>query len=614
MFQSVLVANRGVIACRIIRTLRKLGVKSVAIYSEADAGSSHIELADEAICVGPAAAAQSYLNVEAILAAARSAKVQALHPGYGFLSENPDFAEACEANGIAFIGPTSAQIRAFGLKNAAREIAVECNAPILPGSGLLADASHTRAEAERIGFPVMLKSAGGGGGIGMRLCQDPESLTEAFESVQRLSETHFKGSGIYLERFVASARHIEVQIFGDGRGQVIALGERDCSVQRRNQKIIEETPAPGLTQRTRQQLADVAIRVMKQVSYRSAGTVEFLYDTALEEFYFLEVNARLQVEHGVTEEVTGIDLVQWMIRLADGSLPPLETLQPTPEGWSIQARLYAENPLADFQPSSGRITHFEPSPNCRLETFISAGSEVTPFYDPLLAKIIVHGATRLEALGKLHHALDETQLSGVETNLPFLRAIAQDATFAAGAFTTAFLKSFAYRPQCVEVLEGGVLTTIQDWPGRIGYWNIGVPPSGPMDSLSFRLGNQILGNAPGAAGLECTLAGPTLHFHSAARIAITGADMQPSLNGEQIPLWSAVAIPAGSELALNAISGAGARTYILFENGLSVPTYLGSAATFTLGNFGGLTGRQLRAGDILPCPRQAISQNARTNQ
>ena len=600
MFHRVLVANRGVIAVRIMRTLRKLGIESVAIYSDADAGSPHVELAAEAIRVGPAAAAQSYLNIEAILEAAHTTKAEAIHPGYGFLSENPDFAEACETNGVAFIGPTSAQIRAFGLKNSAREIALECQAPILPGSGLLRDTEDARTEADRIGYPVMLKSAGGGGGIGMRLCEDPASLTEAFESVQRVSETHFKGSGIYLERFVASGRHIEVQVFGDGQGQVISLGERDCSVQRRNQKIIEETPAPGISEQTRRQLSEVAVRVMQKVAYCSAGTVEFLYDTARDEFYFLEVNTRLQVEHGVTEEVTGVDLVEWMVRLAGGSLPPLAGLQPKPHGASIQVRLYAENPLAGFQPSSGRITHWQPSPDCRLETFISAGADVTPYYDPLLAKIIVKGSTRTEALARLQHSLDETRLSGIETNLPFLRAIAHDPAFAAGAVTTAYLKTFVFQPSCVQVLEGGVLTTIQDWPGRIGYWNIGVPPSGPMDALSFRLGNEILGNHPGAAGLECTLVGPVLHFHTAARIAITGANMDPFVDDQPVPLWTALDVPAGSRLTLKAITGPGARTYVLFQEGLDVPSYLGSASTFTLGNFGGLTGRQLRTGDLLP--------------
>lgn len=600
MFKRVLVANRGVIACRIMRTLRKLGIEPVAIYSEADAGSLHVEMAAQAICVGPAPAAESYLNADAILAAAVASQAEAIHPGYGFLSENPEFAEKCEARGITFIGPTSAQIRSFGLKNTAREIAVQCGAPILPGSGLLRDADHAIAEATRIGFPVMLKSAGGGGGIGMRLCETPESLIEAFESVQRLSETHFKGSGIYLERFVASGRHIEVQVFGDGAGQVITLGERDCSVQRRNQKIIEETPAPGLSDATRRQLADVATRVMQAVNYRSAGTVEFLYDTVREEFYFLEVNTRLQVEHGVTEEVTRIDLVEWMVRLADGSLPPLDALRPNFDGASIQVRLYAESPIAGFQPSSGRVTYFQPPTNCRVETFLKAGVDVSQFYDPLLAKIIAHGGTRDDARRKLAHALSQTKLTGLETNLEFLHAIVADPLFATGGVSTRFLSTFTFRPHCAEVIEGGVLTTVQSFPGRLGYWNIGVPPSGPMDDLSFRLGNELLGNDIDAAGLECTLTGPTLRFHSETQLVITGADMQPTLDGKPVSLWTVLPISPGSVLALSSISGPGARTYILFRKGLNVPPYLGSTATFTLGNFGGLTGRQLRTGDLLP--------------
>ncbi len=375
MFKRVLVANRGVIAVRIMRTLRKLGIEPVAIYSDADAGSPHVELAAQAIRVGPAVAAQSYLNVPAILAAADVSGAQAIHPGYGFLSENPEFAEACELSGIAFIGPTAEQIRRFGLKNSAREIALQSDAPILPGSGLLRDVNEAQREAERIGFPVMLKSAGGGGGIGMRLCQDAASLTEAYESVKRLSETHFKGSGIYLERFVSSGRHIEVQVFGDGAGHVISLGERDCSVQRRNQKIIEETPAPGITDGTRRQLSEVAIRVMQKVAYRCAGTVEFLYDTTRNEFYFLEVNTRLQVEHGVTEEVTGVDLVEWM---ASGWQTVRCRRFPRSNPCQKELPFRCASMLRILWPTSGlqvgRITHWHPSPHCRLETFISRRS------------------------------------------------------------------------------------------------------------------------------------------------------------------------------------------------------------------------------------------------
>ena len=303
-----------------------MGIESVAVYSDADVASLHVSQADVAMRIGPAPAAQSYLNVPALLEAASASGAEAIHPGYGFLSENAEFAEACEAAGIAFIGPTPGQIRDFGLKNTARDLAVASGLPILPGTGLLSDVQAALDAALLIGYPVMLKSAGGGGGIGMRRCLDEVELGEAFEAVSRLSESHFKGSGLFLEKFVSQARHIEVQTFGDGRGTVVALGERDCSTQRRNQKVVEETPAPNLRDEVRRELHKAAVMLMESVSYRSAGTVEFLYDASSEEFYFLEVNSRLQVEHGVTEEVFGVDLVEWMVRTAAGDMQPLNGL------------------------------------------------------------------------------------------------------------------------------------------------------------------------------------------------------------------------------------------------------------------------------------------------
>jgi len=361
MFQKVLIANRGEIACRVIRTLKKMGIASVAVYSEADAGAMHVSLADEAVCIGPAPAAESYLRAERILEVARQTGAQAIHPGYGFLSENPDFAEACATAGIAFIGPSPAQMRAFGLKHTARELALANMVPLLPGSGLLIDAGHAQAEAARIGYPVMLKSTAGGGGIGMRLCWSADELAEAFQSVDRLARANFKKSGLYLEKYVEHARHIEVQIFGDGQGRVVALGERDCSIQRRNQKVIEETPAPGLTDAQRASLLATAVRLGEAVGYTSAGTVEFVYDTLSGEFYFLEVNTRLQVEHGVTEAVTGVDLVEWMIRAAAGE-SPLTGAVPEPRGAAIQVRLYAEDPAKNFQPSAGLLTAADARP------------------------------------------------------------------------------------------------------------------------------------------------------------------------------------------------------------------------------------------------------------
>ncbi|HMC61121.1 MAG TPA: biotin carboxylase N-terminal domain-containing protein, partial [Candidatus Solibacter sp.] len=411
MFRKVLIANRGAVACRICRTLRRMGVRSVVVYSEADRHSLHVEQADEAVAIGPAPAtgsnarsnAESYLDMAALLDAARKTGAEAIHPGYGFLSENAAFAEACAANGIVFIGPTPHQLREFGLKHTARRVAADNGLAMLPGTGLLSGVTEALAAARRIGYPVMLKSAAGGGGIGMRLCGSAAELPEAYASVERLSGANFGGAnfgggldqpGLFLEKFVANARHIEVQIFGDGAGAVLALGERDCSTQRRHQKVIEETPAPGLTTEMRARLLDSAVRLGEAIRYQSVGTVEFIYDTDAGEFYFLEVNTRLQVEHGVTEEVTGLDLVEWMVLQAAGEMPDLRGVRVTPAGCAIQARIYAEDPGRNFQPSSGRLTCVEWPENCRVETWVESGTAVTPYYDPMLAKIIVRGDDR----------------------------------------------------------------------------------------------------------------------------------------------------------------------------------------------------------------------------
>lgn len=600
MFRKVLIANRGAIACRIIRTLKRLGVGSVAVYSEADRHAPHVEQADEAYLLGPAPAAQSYLLGSKIIEIARECGAEAIHPGYGFLSENAAFADECAAAGVKFIGPTGDQMRAFGLKHRARELAVAAKVPLLPGTGLLSGVEEARREASGIGYPVMLKSTAGGGGIGMRLCRDAAELAEHYASVERLSLANFKDAGLYLEKYVEKARHIEVQIFGNGKGEVIALGERDCSVQRRNQKIIEETPAPGLSPEQRQDLLDVAERLARSVGYESAGTVEFVYDEVAGAFYFLEVNTRLQVEHGVTEEVTGVDLVEWMLLAAAGELNDLTARRPQACGASMQVRLYAEDPNKNFQPSAGLLTNVVyPVSGARVDGWVRSGLEVTAFYDPLLAKLIVRADDREEAIAKLRSALAETRLDGIETNLHYLREIVAGEAFGRGDVYTKMTDAFVFRPHSFEVLDGGTMTTVQDLPGRLGYWDVGVPPSGPMDALSFRLGNRLLGNPEGAAGLECTLAGPTLHFHAATRIALCGAVMEALLDDQPVPYWQPVEVKAGSTLEVGNVEGPGARTYILFAGGLEVPDYLGSKSTFTLGKFGGHGGRSLRTGDVI---------------
>src|SRR4051812_1068087 len=326
MFNKVLIANRGAIACRILRTLRRLGVKGVAVYSEADADSAHVAHADEVVCIGPAAVSASYLNMQAIIDAAKATGAEAIHPGYGFLSENARFVERVEAAGLVFLGPTPQQMQRFGLKHTARALAADVGVPLLPGTGLLESLAAALARAGEIGYPVMLKSSAGGGGIGMQMCRDASELRAAFDSVRRLAQANFADAGVFIERFIADARHIEVQVFGDGAGGVLALGERDCSLQRRNQKVVEETPAPGLRAEVRAALLASAVKLTEAAQYRSAGTVEFVLDAATQEFFFLEVNARLQAEHGVTEAVTGVDIVEWMGRRGAGGRGPLSTL------------------------------------------------------------------------------------------------------------------------------------------------------------------------------------------------------------------------------------------------------------------------------------------------
>ena len=604
MFTKVLIANRGEIACRVIRTLKKMGIQSVAIYSEADAHARHVLDADEAYCVGPAPAAESYLNVDKILQVAQQSGAQAIHPGYGFLSENASFAERCEALGIVFIGPTPQQMRDFGLKHTARALAEKNGVPLLPGTGLLAGAEDAKLQAEKIGYPVMLKSTAGGGGIGMQLIWSADELESAFASVERLSRANFKDTGIYLEKYVEAARHIEVQIFGDGLGNVIALGERDCSVQRRNQKVIEETPAPNISQEVREALATTAVKLGSAINYRSAGTVEFVYDKHTGEFYFLEVNTRLQVEHGVTELVTGVDLVEWMIRIAAGETDTFSGYQHQPNGHAIQVRLYAEDANKNFQPSSGVLTEVKFSSKARVDTWVETGTEVSPFYDPLVAKVLVHDETRQAAVASMKKVLDETSICGIETNLEYLRQVLSDVVFPAGEQTTRYLNTFSYQPHTLDVLDGGVMTTIQDYPGRMGYWAVGVPPSGPMDHLAFRYGNQLVGNAEGEAGLEITLIGPKLKFNKPAVIAITGAPIDATLDGLPIALWQSHHIQAGSVLKLGKVEANGCRSYLSVQGGFDVPEYLGSKSTFTLGQFGGHAGRAIRVGDVLPLSKK----------
>lgn len=605
MFTKLLIANRGAIACRILRTLCDLQVKGVAVYSEADRASLHVSHADEAVSLGEGAAAATYLDAPKLLAIATSAGVQAIHPGYGFLSENAAFAEACEAAGIAFVGPTPEQLRVFGLKHTARALAKAQGVPMLEGTELLEDLEAALKAGETVGYPVMLKSTAGGGGIGMRVCRSASELAEAFDAVKRLGQNNFSDAGVFIEKYIQRARHLEVQIFGDGQGDVIALGVRDCSVQRRNQKVLEETPAPNLPDGMAEALCAAAITLGKAVNYRSAGTVEFVYDSEAQHFYFLEVNTRLQVEHGVTEQVWGVDLVRWMIELAAGDLPPLAELAKhlKPQGHAIQARLYAEDPGRDFQPSPGLLTAVEFPPSegraLRIDTWVEAGCEIPPYFDPMIAKVITWADSRDAARSALDLALQRTRLYGVESNRDYLRQILTDTPFASGNPWTRCLENLTYQATTFEVISAGTQTTVQDYPGRQGYWAVGIPPSGPMDDRALRLGNRLLGNPEGTAGLEITMTGPTLRFNTSAVVAVTGAALPVQLDGVSQPMNTTLFIPAGATLTLGTVSGAGARSYLCLRGGLDLPDYLGSKSTFTLGQFGGHGGRALRAGDVL---------------
>jgi urea carboxylase len=601
-FDTLLIANRGEIACRIERSAKALGLRTVAVFSEADRGSPHVRAADAAVLIGPAPARESYLRGERILAAAAATGAGAIHPGYGLLSEDAAFATAVEAAGLAFVGPTPAQLEQFGRKDTARALAAAAGVPLIAGSELVGTVDEALAEAERIGYPVMLKAAGGGGGIGLEPCRGPADLSAAFARVERLAAASFASGGVFVERLIERARHVEVQLFGDGDGRVIALGDRDCSLQRRRQKVIEEAPAPNVPAHVRAAMAAAAVALGTAARYRSAGTVEFLYDAEGEQFAFLELNARLQVEHPVTEEVWGIDLVAWMLRLAAGDATMLDARHDA-RGHAIEARVYAEDPSLGHQPSAGLITRADFPADLRVETWIETGTEVGTAYDPLLAKLIAAGATREQALARLHAGLDGTRVDGISTNLGLLRAALGDPAFACGQHTTATLADVVDADARIEVLAPGTMTTVQDWPGRVGLWRVGVPPSGPMDDRSFRLGNRALGNAEGAPGLECTLSGPRLRFTAATTICLTGAECGPTLDGAPVPVWEPIAVAGGQVLDVGPASGRGLRIYVLIAGGLDVPAYLGSASTFTLGRFGGHGGRALRVADVLRAGR-----------
>jgi urea carboxylase/allophanate hydrolase len=596
-FNSVLVANRGEIAVRIMKTLKKLGIKAIAIYSDADKHAKHVTMADSAIPLHGTSAGETYINIDKVIKAAKDSGAEAIIPGYGFLSENADFSDRCGKEGIVFVGPSGDAIRKLGLKHSAREIAEKAGVPLVPGSGLIKDATEAKEIATKIGYPVMVKSTAGGGGIGLQKVDSEDDIERVFETVQHQGKSYFGDSGVFIERFVEKARHVEIQMFGDGYGKAIALGERDCSLQRRNQKIIEETPAPNLPDTTRARMRKASESLGSTMKYKCAGTVEFIYDEARDEFYFLEVNARLQVEHPITEMVTRLDLVEWMLFIA-ADMPPDFNINVEVKGASMEARLYAENPVKDFMPSPGQITDIQFPEWARIDGWVEKGTNISAEYDPTLAKIIVHGKDRNDALRKLRQALDETFVYGCITNIDYLRSIANSNMFADADVTTKVLDTYDYQPTAFEVIDPGACTSVQDYPGRKGYWHIGVPPSGCMDEYSFRIANKIVGNHASAPGIEITLNGPKLLFHHDVVISVTGGQVDVDVNKVSVPQWSPIHIKRGDKLSIGKLKS-GCRAYLAIRGGIDVPEYLGSRSTFALGNLGGYNGRLLKFGDVL---------------
>jgi acetyl-CoA carboxylase biotin carboxylase subunit len=448
MFTKILIANRGEIAVRLIRACRDLAISPVAVYSEVDAGALHVRLADEAVCIGPAPSTQSYLNIAAILEAARQTQAEAIHPGYGFLAENADFARAVAAAGLTFIGPPAAAIEMMGSKTSARRTAVDAGVPIVPGTvEPLKSLSEARSAAERFGYPVMLKASAGGGGKGMRLVASTHDLQSAFDNAGSEAAGAFGDASLYLEKVVERPRHIEIQIFADAHGNVIHLGERECSIQRRHQKVVEECPSPINDVDLRQRMGEAAVKIARAVDYVGAGTVEFLVADATRDFYFLEMNTRLQVEHPVTELVTGIDLVREQIMVAAGAHLSLSQNEIRWRGHAIECRVYAEDPENNFLPSPGTISFLQvPSgPGIREDTGVGVNTEVSIHYDPMISKLAAWGRNRTEAIDRLRRALDEYQVGGIKTNLGFFREIVRDEEFIDARLDTGFIARFHER-------------------------------------------------------------------------------------------------------------------------------------------------------------------------
>ncbi|KAI4720428.1 hypothetical protein E4T48_03306 [Aureobasidium sp. EXF-10727] len=612
--KTLLIANRGEIAVRIIRTAKALGIRTISIYSAADAASSHVTAADEAVLLS-GSDSTVYTDGDNIITIAKQKGVDAIIPGYGFLSENAEFARQVANAGIAWVGPSPEAIEAFGVKHVARDLAEKAGVPIVPGTkGLVESAEDAVQASEKLGFPVMLKATGGGGGMGLVTCYNVDEVRSGFDKVQSRGKTLFKNSGLFIEKYYAASRHIEVQIFGNGQGSAIHFGERECSIQRRHQKVIEECPSPFVEKHPglRQKLGDAAVSLAESIKYGSAGTVEYLVDDASGDYFFLEMNTRLQVEHGITELCYDVDLVKLMLQQANAQLKGqggleadiLKKLQPSsPKGSAIEARVYAENPLRDFAPSPGLLQSVswpeQQNDRIRIDTWVFTGATITPNYDPLIAKVMFHGPSRNEAVEGMQKLLSSSKICGPPTNLDFLEEIIRNDRFKAGNTLTNFLDSFDFKPAAIDVISAGAYTLIQDLRGRPTVGK-GIPHSGAMDPIAFSLANILAGNSVTTEALEITLSGPELHFVRPAVVALTGAPMDAQLDGQPFSMWQRHHIKAGQRLNIGKTTGSGCRAYLAVYGGFpTVAEYFGSKSTSPIVAIGGYQGRQLAPGDLL---------------
>jgi 3-methylcrotonyl-CoA carboxylase alpha subunit len=576
MIQSLLIANRGEIACRVIRTARRLGVRTVAVFSDADRGALHVREADEAVHIGASAARESYLVGEKIIAAAKATGAEAIHPGYGFLSENAGFAEAVEAAGLIWVGPKAASIRAMGLKDAAKKLMSEAGVPVTPGyHGEDQAPERLQTEADSIGYPVLIKAVAGGGGKGMRKVNASAEFQEMLASCKREAAASFGDDRVLIEKYVERPRHIEVQVFGDRQGNVVHLFERDCSLQRRHQKVIEEAPAPGMDEAVRAAVCAAAVKAAKAVDYVGAGTIEFIADASqglrADRIWFMEMNTRLQVEHPVTEEITGQDLVEWQLRVASGKPLPLRQDELAIEGWAMEARLYAEDPAHEFLPSTGRLDHFQLGRGLRVDTGVEEGDRISPYYDPMIAKLIARGRDRDEAVDRLVDALEQVEVWPVKTNAGFLARAAGHPDFRAGDVDTAFIPSRIDR-------------LVPDHAPPEGVWNLAATAL-----LESSFGNREEGDP------WDSLRGFRANAREELRVALSSGG-------------ATRVIDAGGDPALEGIATAAGEIVLVFS--------AGQAFAFTLpGAAGGAAGGAAADGSLLsPMPGRVIAVDVRQGE